>query len=65
MSSIIAELKQVDRDGASDSRVGASARHVDRISKIIERSILMFVVLVTLLGHYANHSYLMREALIS
>lgn len=46
---------------------GESARrgYFDRISKTIERSILAFVVLMTLLGNYASHSHLLSDALIS
>ena len=65
MNSITAELDQAGQDGAYGSRTGAFARRIDRISQTIERGILVFVVLATLLGNYATHSHLMRDLLIS
>lgn len=46
---------------------GSSARrgYFDRISHAIERAILVFVVLATMLGNYAAHTYLMRDIIIS
>lgn len=65
MNSITVKLDQAGHDGTYDSRTGAFARRIDRISQTIERGILVFVVLTTLLGNYATHSHLLRELLIS
>jgi hypothetical protein len=65
MNSITVELDQAEQEGAYDSRAGAFSRRIDRISQTIERGILVFVVLATLLGNYVAHSYLMRDILIS
>lgn len=38
--------------------------YFDRISQVAERGVLVFVVLVTMLSGYVNHSYLMRDVLV-
>jgi len=63
---IATELNQAVRENASDARSGSPARCgcVDRISKTVEYTLLVFIVLTTLLGNYATHSYLMGDILI-
>lgn len=62
MKSITTELDQSALEGVCDAKKGG---YFHRISQTIERAILAFVVLVTMLGTYANHSYLMGDILIS
>lgn len=53
-------------DSACDVRHGAARRgYFHRISRIIERGILVFVVSLTLLGNYAVHRQLMSDVLLS
>jgi len=53
-------------DVTSNANTGQSSSRYcfHRISQAIERGILAFVVLATLLGTYVNHSILMGDILI-
>lgn len=62
MKSTTTELDQSAPEGACDAKNGSYSH---RVSQTIERGILAFVVLVSLLGTYANHSYLMSGVLVS
>lgn len=53
-------------DSACNVRLGAVRRgYFHRISRTIERGILVFVVSLTLLGNYVVHRQLMSEVLLS
>lgn len=53
-------------DCACDVRHGAARQgYPHRISRIVERGILAFVVSLTLLGNYVAHRQLMSEVLLS
>lgn len=55
---------QEDACDVSD-KMSARHRYFKRISHVAEQGVLVFVILVTLLGNYVIHSYLMRDMLIS
>lgn len=48
------------------TQAGSSVRrgYFDRISQVTERRVLIFVVLLTLLLGYVNHSHLMKDTLL-
>lgn len=63
---IVADSDRSAADNPYDVRHDAARRgYFHRISGIIERGILLFVVSLTLLGNYVAHRQLMSEVLLS
>lgn len=63
---IVADSVSSAADSACDVRPGCEEQgYFHRISRIIERGILLFVVSLTLLGNYVAHRQLMSEVLLS
>ena len=58
-------LDQTEQDTVG-MQLGLSVRrgYFDRISQVAERRVLAFVVLLTLVGGYVNHSHLMKDTLL-
>lgn len=62
----IADSDRSAADSACDVRHRAARQsYFHRISRIIERGILVFVVSLTLLGNYVAHRQLMSDVVLS
>ncbi len=59
-------LDQTGQEFTVGMQPGLSVRrgYFDRISQDAERRVLAFVVLLTLVGGYVNHSHLMKDTLL-
>lgn len=67
MNATAMEIHRAIQGGACDAPGRTPARHrfFKRVSHTVERGILVFAILATLLGSYLTHHHLMREMLIS